>query len=286
MLWKRLIAGPVMAAAALGVLWADAGFAPHFPILFGLVVVALTVCVRELVRLIPEPNRPRLLVCLVGVLGIVSVPFVEAWCGSSVKTFDNLFFVFAGAVLLAFLVEMYCYEADGSGTGRVASAVFAFAYLGVLAAFFLKLRWLDPASSGLMLSAAIFVPKGGDIGAYFVGRFLGKTPFSPKLSPKKTWEGFGGAVLGSIAAALILHQCGPVFRFGWPEAVAFGAVFSVVGILGDLAESMVKRDGRMKDAAGTIPGFGGALDVVDSILFAAPVAYLWFAVTVGTQPTP
>lgn len=281
MLWKRLILGPVMAAAALGVLWADAGFAPHFPILFGLVLFAVIVCTFELARLIPEPHRPRLSVCLVGVLGIAAVPFVEAWCGRDVKTFDHLFFAFAGAALLAFLVEMWFYAADGSGTGRVASAVFAFAYLGVFAAFFLKLRWLSESTSGLMLAAAIFVPKGGDIGAYFVGRFLGKTPFSPLLSPKKTWEGFGGAVLGAVAVALILHAVGPVFRFGWIEAVAFGAVFSVVGILGDLAESMVKRDGRMKDAAGTIPGFGGALDVVDSVLFAAPVAYLWFAVSAG-----
>lgn len=277
MLWKRLIAGPVMAAAALGVLWADAGFAPHYPILCGLVLLALTVCVIELVRLIPEPSRPRLPVCLVGVLGLALTPFVEAWFGVTAKSFDSVFWVFAGAVLVAFLVEMWCYAADGTATGRVASAVFAFAYLGVFPAFFLKLRWADAEASGLMLTAVIFVPKCGDIGAYFVGRFLGRTPFSPLISPKKTWEGFGGAVAGSVAAALVLHLLGPLFRHGWIEAVAFGAVFSVIGILGDLAESMVKRDGRMKDASGRIPGFGGALDVVDSVLFAAPFAYLWFA---------
>jgi len=278
MLWKRLIAGPLMAAAALGVLFADAAFAPHYPILCGLVLLALTVCTLELVRLIPEPSRPRLAVCLAGVLGMAVTPFVEVWCGATGKSFDFLFFAFAAAVLLAFLVEMWLYTADGTGTGRVAAAVFAFAYLGVFAAFFLKLRWLNPDTSGLMLTAAIFVPKGGDIGAYFVGRFLGKTPFSPLISSKKTWEGFAGAVLGAVAVALLLHAVGPVFRHGWPEAVAFGAAFSVVGILGDLAESMVKRDGRMKDASARIPGFGGALDVVDSVLFAAPVAYLWFAV--------
>ena len=282
MLWKRLILGPVMAAAALGVLFADARFAPHYPILCGLVLLALTVCTLELVRLIPAPTRPRLAVCLVGGLGIAVTPFVEAWCGLPVKSFDFLFFAFAAAVLLAFLIEMYCYAPDGTATGRVASAVFAFAYLGVFSAFFLKLRWLDPATSGLMLTAAIFVPKCGDIGAYFVGRFLGKTPFSPLISPKKTWEGFVGAVVGSVAVALLIHAVGPVFRHGWPEAVAFGAVFSVVGILGDLAESMVKRDGQMKDASARIPGFGGALDVVDSVLLAAPVAYLWFATTYQT----
>lgn len=283
MLWKRLIAGPFMAAAAVGVLFADTSFAPHFPILCGLVLVALTVCTLELVHLIPEPRRPRRAVCLIGVLGIAVTPFAEAWCGQSTKSFDFVLFAFTAAVLLAFLVEMNHYTADGTATGRVASAVFAFAYLGVFAAFFLKLRWLDPATSGLMLAVTIFVPKCGDIGAYFVGRFLGKTPFSPTISPKKTWEGFAGAVLGATATALAFHTLGPVFRFGWPEALAFGVVFSVVGILGDLAESMVKRDGLMKDASARIPGFGGALDVVDSLLFAAPVAYVWFAVT---HPTP
>jgi len=283
MLWKRLIAGPLMAAAAAGVLFADAAFAPHYPILCGLVLLVLTVCTLELVRLIPEPSRPRRAVCLLGVLGIAVTPFAEAWCGRPTKSFDFVLFAFVAAMLLAFLVEMYRYTADGTATARVASAAFAFAYLGVFAAFFLKLRWLDPATSGLMLAATIFVPKCGDIGAYFVGRFLGKTPFSPRISPKKTWEGFAGAVLGAVACGLLANALGPVFRHGWPEAVAFGVVFSVVGILGDLAESMVKRDGLAKDASARIPGFGGALDVVDSLLFAAPVAYLWFAVT---HPTP
>jgi phosphatidate cytidylyltransferase len=100
---------------------------------------------------------------------------------------------------------------------------------------------------------------------------------TPILSPKKTWEGAAGGLLASVLVAVGLSFAGPLFRHGVGEAVAFGAVVCVAGVLGDLAESLVKRDCEAKDAANSIPGFGGLLDVIDSVLFAAPVAYLWFS---------
>jgi phosphatidate cytidylyltransferase len=134
-----------------------------------------------------------------------------------------------------------------------------------------------------MLALTIFVPKCGDIAAYFVGRMFGRVKLTPLLSPKKTWAGFlggfGGAAFAAVALMLIGRYVPPgveVFAFGWPEAVAFGITVGFVGTLGDLAESLIKRDGRAKDASQTVPGFGGLLDVFDSVLFAGPVAYLWF----------
>jgi phosphatidate cytidylyltransferase len=121
------------------------------------------------------------------------------------------------------------------------------------------------------------VPKCNDIGAFFTGTFLGKHKMTPTLSPKKTWEGFVGGMLSGAAAAVGLSFAAPVFPGGMPEAAAFGLVVGVAGVLGDLAESLIKRDCGTKDASKSIPGFGGVLDVVDSVLFAAPVAYLWFA---------
>src|SRR5262249_13130228 len=126
----------------------------------------------------------------------------------------------------------------------------------------------------LALVLAIFVPKFCDVGAYFTGRFLGRHRATPVLSPKKTWEGFAGGMVASVATALAVHAIGPGFT-SWPSAVAFGLVGGVVGIVGDLAESMVKRDCQRKDASAVVPGFGGVLDVVDSIVFAAPVVYWW-----------
>src|SRR5262249_16916484 len=150
-------------------------------------------------------------------------------------------------------------------------------YLGLLPCFFVKLRWFDPIWSGMALTATIFVPKVGDIGAYFAGRALGRHAFSPRLSSKKTWEGFVGGMAFSALTAVGLSFAGPLFRYGIPEAIGFGLAVGLAGVLGDLAESLIKRDTQAKDAAANIPGFGGVLDVIDSVLFAGPVAYWWFS---------
>jgi len=119
------------------------------------------------------------------------------------------------------------------------------------------------------------VIKSSDIGAWFIGRTFGKHKFSPKISPGKTWEGMGGAVGGAILAALLFALSCDIMW--WPAALVFGAFFAFIGQMGDLAESMMKRDAEQKDSACKVPGFGGILDIIDSPLIAAPFAYLFFA---------
>ena len=187
--------------------------------------------------------------------------------------------LFVGVLIAAFLLEMRSYTGTaGVVVPRLALALFAVAYLGLLPCFFAQIRWLtaDPDASGLMLALVVFVPKGNDIGAFFTGTFLGRHKMTPILSPKKTWEGFAGGMLAGAGVAVGLSFVVSVFPGGVPEAIGFGLAVGVAGVLGDLAESLIKRDGQAKDAAKSIPGFGGVLDVVDSVLFAAPVAYLWF----------
>jgi phosphatidate cytidylyltransferase len=115
-----------------------------------------------------------------------------------------------------------------------------------------------------------------DTGGYAAGVFLGKRPMAPKISPKKSWEGFAGSVaaaaIGSGALLYFLLDV-PVY---W--GLLFGAVISVVAVLGDLAESMLKRDLRIKDMSNLLPGHGGLMDRLDSILFAVPTAYLLFSI--------
>ncbi len=98
---------------------------------------------------------------------------------------------------------------------------------------------------------------------------------APVLSPKKTWEGVLGGLLLSAAAAVAINRPLSVVPGGDSAAAVFGLVVGGAGVLGDLAESMIKRDCRRKDASQMMPGFGGVLDVIDSILFAAPIAYFW-----------
>ena len=113
--------------------------------------------------------------------------------------------------------------------------------------------------------------KCADIGAYFTGKAVGRHLWVPQISPAKTWEGFiGGILLASIIASLFARLFDII-----PVAVAlfFGGVIGIFGQLGDLLESMLKRDAGEKDAAHLLPAFGGVLDLVDSVIVAAPVAY-------------
>lgn len=196
---------------------------------------------------------------------------------------------FTAVILLAFLVEMATFrpsalvaESSASSSGRVvlrlALLVWMTAYIGLLPSFLVQLRWIDettPRDARAALALAIFIPKCCDIGAYFTGRVLGRHPMTPILSPKKTWEGLLGGLLLSAAVAVAMNRRLSVPLGGDVSAAVFGLVVGGVGALGDLAESLVKRDCRRKDASQVVPGFGGILDVIDSIVFAAPVAYFW-----------
>jgi phosphatidate cytidylyltransferase len=199
---------------------------------------------------------------------------------------------FTFVVLAAFLREMAEFRPSGdheSARGgvviRMALLTWMTAYLGLLPSFLAQLRWLAPLATeptdtpssrpAAALALAIFVPKCCDIGAYFTGRLLGRHPMSPILSPKKTWEGLAGGLLLSAGMAVAINRLLPVLTGGDLSAAGFGLAVGGIGALGDLAESLIKRDCRRKDASQAVPGFGGVLDVVDSIVFAAPLAYCW-----------
>jgi phosphatidate cytidylyltransferase len=149
-----------------------------------------------------------------------------------------------------------------------------------LPCFFASLRWLPGPEEGIAngtvaLALAIFVPKACDIGAYFTGRLLGRHPMAPVLSPKKTWEGFAGGMVTAVLVAIGLSRLGTRLQDSYWLAIGFGLTVGLAGVLGDLGESLIKRDCQRKDAAQSVPGFGGVLDVVDSVVFAAPVVYWW-----------
>ncbi len=144
-------------------------------------------------------------------------------------------------------------------------------YLGLLAAFSVGLR----VDFGLWpLFMFVFVIKTSDIGAYTAGSLWGKHKFSPIVSPKKTWEGMAGAIVVAVLFSVlfaIIFDIMPLML-----ACVFGVIFAFIGQLSDLAESLIKRDTEQKDSAASVPGFGGILDVLDSVLLSAPFAYLFF----------
>ena len=128
------------------------------------------------------------------------------------------------------------------------------------------------------MASWIIVVKLGDIGAYSVGRLVGRHKITPLLSPSKTWEGAAGtllfSVLGSWAVFRFLPPHGP--SWGW---LPFGLLMGGVGMAGDLAESLLKRDAGSKDSSRWLPGLGGVLDILDSLLLTAPLA--WFCWSAG-----
>src|SRR5262249_27912003 len=153
-------------------------------------------------------------------------------------------------------------------------------YIAVFLSATVQLRWINPAGLGYVpLASLVVATKFGDMGAYFVGRLFGRTKLSPVISPGKTRAGAVGAVCGAAIGAWLWSEWGtPCVASAapphWAWAIVFGMIMGVAGLVGDLAESLLKRDTGQKDSAPLLPEFGGLLDLVDSVIFAGPVAYL------------
>ena len=307
MLSHRLLAAAILIPATAGLMWLDARGAEAAPFLFLIVSLAGVGCTLELLRFSrprPDPNaegaavpagpRPRRTAATAGVLAVFVVTFVPHWVPHpepTARAIRHLGAVAAGfsVALLGLLVHrVFRYrpaaagDAPGGHRAALAAEVFAVAYVGVLLAVTAGLRWLPRPELGyLAVGSLLFGCKGGDTGAYFTGRALGRRKLIPAVSPGKTWAGAGGALLWSAAAATLwLWLARPLFAEGlaWSplRAAVLGAACGLAGLFGDLVESVLKRDAGVKDSGSLLPGMGGLLDVCDSLLLAGPVAFtLW-----------
>jgi phosphatidate cytidylyltransferase len=177
---------------------------------------------------------------------------------------------------------------EGDPLLAVSVTVFGALYTGCLLAFALYLRHLPGVTGWRHGTALVFAPVlltwTNDSCAYFVGRAMGKHRLIPRVSPGKTVEGTLGALAGTImVAALYSRVLGgfPAYRVGMAQAAAFGALVTVAAVVGDLVESLLKRDAGVKDSGTLLPGHGGALDRFDSLFFTLPLAYFFFRYVVG-----
>ncbi len=190
--------------------------------------------------------------------------------------------------LLVMFVRQFPQKHNPSPLTTIACSLLGVWYVPFLFNYFTRLAfgWRDPALSHQVSTTGrwlifylVAVVKSGDIGAYFAGRALGRHKLFPRLSPNKTWEGFAGGCLMSLAISLLfwLGTGGTlgILAFGWGDAVVLGLVLNAVGVLGDLFESLIKRASNTKDSGSLVPGMGGLLDVLDSLLFGAPVLYAY-----------
>lgn len=292
----RLIIGTVLVGVLLGLCWLDTHAQRPGMYLFPLAILLCVLGTSELLRLFRAAgHEPQSWAVqggtLLAVLG-ACVPIV--WQELSiVSPVGQLGFLAGGLVaglVVNIVAEMLRYRQPGKSIVHIALASFAALYLGGQLGFLVLLRLLPvggEVSRGGMLAllSLIAVVKFTDIGAYFVGRAWGQHKMAPILSPGKTWEGAAGGLLLAVASSLFC--LGPLARMvdlasdrewlAWlAGAVGYGVVVGLAGMLGDLAESLLKRDAGVKDSSDWLPGFGGVLDLMDSLLIAAPLAYLWW----------
>ena len=252
MLGTRVIVGAILGAGAVLVIYEGRWI--YFVLMFLLAVLGL----REYFR-ITRVYRPF---ALAGYIGVAAMLYC-AWY----RTLVGLFACVGLTVLLTFLMAAGHRPRRGI-TARMAITVLGALYIGLGFGHLLLMRRLSEGLALVMI--VVFGTWAGDTFAYFVGRYFGTTPMAPRLSPSKTWEGFAGGLLGTI---LVVVFIGLYTVLSPSESLLMGLTIAVVGPIGDLFESLIKRDTAVKHAGRAFPGHGGVLDRFDALLFAAVAAY-------------
>jgi phosphatidate cytidylyltransferase len=253
----RVITGAVLAVLAVVVV--VHGGLVYFFVMLALALIGL----NEFYRL-TKMYRP---LPLAGFVGLVAMMYM-AWF----RTPIGLLGAIALAVLLVALSGLLVGPRHGVSV-RMGVTILGILYLGLGFSAMLMLRRLDIGAAAVL--TVVFGTWAGDTMAYFTGRFFGATPMAPRLSPKKTWEGFAGGAIGTV---LLVVFIGLYTSLGPAQSLALGVVIAVTGPLGDLFESLVKRDVQIKDSGRGIPGHGGVLDRFDALLWSSVAAYFLLTV--------
>jgi phosphatidate cytidylyltransferase len=298
---NRLTYGPLMLLALFLLLWLDHFIEQHtvgaIHIQHGnvdvgiggvglviLLLLILPLATGELATLFAaERIRPYRVISMLGSGCLVLHAFATQFPKFQPIASSTLAFIIVFVMLLAALGRAARRQTQEAIT-HMAGTLLATLYLGGLAWFLVALRVKHSyhqdglprfVGSTWVVLMILLVVKFTDIGAYFGGRALGRHKLIPWLSPGKTWEGL---ICGMFVAGLVGIACAPrVANLSLTKAFVFGVIIGGVGQVGDLLESLMKRDADVKDSGRLIPGFGGILDVIDSPLLAAPFAYLLFS---------
>lgn len=208
------------------------------------------------------------------------------WLGWRYKEPDALYTFEIGTLLFFLLIvfarQMFLKAQELVPLETMALTLFGLFYVPWPFSFVAKIVYLTPQESGAVTGHwyvlfLVLVTKFSDMGAYLTGSLVGKHPLVPHISPKKTWEGFFGALLFSIGGGCALYALMPdkLKWLGFQHAAILGLVLGFAAVVGDLAESLIKRSCGVKDSGRFLPGIGGALDLIDSLLFTAPMMFFY-----------
>src|SRR6266498_633955 len=179
--------------------------------------------------------------------------------------------------VLGLCVRQFFSKSNTAGILAISTTLFGLMYVPWLLNFIQKINFFPKVDGHYYLLYFMLITKFRDTGAYSVGSLIGKHKMIPRISPGKTWEGFAGAIVVSTLASLIFtHFLGDKMHgMNWKHAIILGIILSVSAVVGDLIESLFKREAGVKDSGHFFPGIGGILDLLDSILFNAPIMYLY-----------
>jgi len=179
--------------------------------------------------------------------------------------------------VLGLCVRQFVSRSNIAGIAAISATLFGLMYVPWLLNFIQKINFFPGVDGKFYVLYFNVVTKFSDTGAYAVGSLIGRNKMIPRISPGKTWEGFGGAILVSTAASVAFaHFFGAkMIGMNFRHAVVLGIVLSITAVIGDLIESLFKREAGVKDSGRLFPGIGGILDLLDSLLFNAPIMYLY-----------
>lgn len=314
MLGHRLFSAGIIISVMVTLVWLDfqlgemSSVGRYGLLLAGLAIIVSALASGELIHMW-NANGRRLngrlaMLAAMSMTAVASAPVVwrDYPVDCAIGKFGWSIAGFVIALVIVFAYEMFQFkgsadentpdgatlEPPGSVSIRLGHYAFCFGYLLMLVGFLASHRMVNQSNAVGMFSIILLIAtvKMSDSWAYFVGKSFGKHKLAPVLSPKKTWEGAFGAFLGAwFAGAIMFWVIGPyVFGFTGDSSLnkplmwiaVYGFLVTLAGMMGDLAESLIKRDANCKDSSRWLPGLGGVLDVMDSLVFATPVSYfLW-----------
>jgi phosphatidate cytidylyltransferase len=256
---------------------------------FALISVVGLIALWEFYEMLDHKGLPnfKLTAMICGALMLVGSFYYFSHYGPA-RSYD-----FEVAILLLFLLTVFTRQMfnslrDDEPLRTMAYTLFGLLYVLWLFNFITKIVYVTPRSPTGAVTGQFYclyliaVTKFSDMGAYLTGSLIGRHQLIPHISPKKTWEGFFGALALSLFASLALFWLMPghLSVLTWTHAVLLGLLLGFAAVIGDLAESIIKRSTGVKDSGNMLPGIGGALDLVDSLLFTAPLLFFYLRLVV------
>ncbi len=280
----RFLSTIVLWSVALVIAFSGYELAFHLLIcLFGLVAL------WEFYRMLDHKGLPnfKIVGMLCGVVMLAGSFYYFSRMGPA-RSYDFELSVLLFFLLTMFTRQMFAALRDDEPLQAMAYTLFGLLYVLWLFNFMTKIVYLMPRSSTGLVTGQFYclylivVTKFSDMGAYLTGSVIGRHQMIPHISPKKTWEGFCGALGLSLLASVALYKLMPghLSFLTSTHAIILGLLLGFAAVIGDLAESIIKRSTGVKDSGNFLPGIGGALDLVDSLLFTAPLLFFYLRLVI------